>query len=330
MKSKYYVIILTLLSIASSSIPAADTLYDSRFKRWQDKAQKGDAFSQYSLGNAYLRGNEVDIDSDKAVHWFEQAAKQGHAKSEYKLGFLYYTGKGVKRRNKKAFEWFLRSAKHEYSPAQFYLGKMYATGQGTERDYDKALEWLNKAHKNDYSPAKREIARIEKLKDIDNEPPVRTIVKKPAKKKKAPAVKVVKKKGKKSMDTIALLTEGRWLFNDNPAEILPSTVNQCTTGDRQITCKTNDLSRSDIYAEVTYKRESELTRIASNGTFSVSARENVTFVLPADPDDPDVDPETVPETGLKPPESLRCRFLNKHKIKCSTDDFEQIVFKRDI
>ncbi len=151
-----------MISIASSSIQAVDTLYDNRFKQWQAKAKEGDSFSQYSLGNAYLRGNEVSIDQAKAIHWFKQAADQGHAKSEYKLGYLYYSGKSVSRNYRTAFSWFERAAKRDYSPAQFYLGKMYAAGQGTNIDYANALEWLNKALSNDYSPAEREIERTKR------------------------------------------------------------------------------------------------------------------------------------------------------------------------
>jgi len=328
MKSKYYIILLTLLSVSSSSIPAADTLYDSRFKQWQAKANKGDAFAQYSLGNAYLRGNEVSISVDKALHWFQQAAKQNHAKSEYKLGYVYYTGKGVKRSNANAFEWFQKAANHSYSPAQFYLGKMYAKGQGTDQDYTKALEWLNKAVKNDYSPAKQEIKRIEKIQKNDT-PVIRVATKKPAIKKRV-KTKVIKKSGKRAFDTPALLAQGNWTLNNQASEILPSAINPCTTKNKSIDCKTIDLNRSDEYAEVNYKRESSLIKLASDGSFTINTRENVFFVLPADPDDPDVDPETIPATGLKLPQTMKCKFQNKNKIKCFTDDFERITFKRDI
>ena len=90
MKAIYKLVIITLLSSLAYST-FADTLYDKRFKRWQSEAEKGNARAQYSLGNAYLRGNEVKIDINEAIKWFEAAAKQGHSKSEYKLGYIYYT-----------------------------------------------------------------------------------------------------------------------------------------------------------------------------------------------------------------------------------------------
>jgi len=331
MKLKYIIIFIPLLLIVNTFIQASDTLYDSRFKSWQEKANKGNAFSQYSLGNAYLRGNEVNIDIKKALHWFNQAAKSGHAKSEYKLGYMYYTGKGIKRNNATAIKWFTKAAKHDYSPAQFYLGKMYATGQGTSKNSTKALKWLNMALKNDYSPAKREIARIQK--NLDDEPPVKaTIVAKKPKtiKRKSSKRKSAKKSGKKSFDVAALLSTGKWMLGDKPAEILPSALSQCSSNNKGFSCKTGELNKTTLYAEIRYQRESLLTKLTSNGTFLIKAREHTIFVLPADADDPDFDPETIPTTGWAMPQMLICRFKANDKIDCSTDDYQKISFRRDI
>jgi len=327
MKLRYLIILIPIYLTATTFLQASDTLYDSRFKNWKDKANKGDAFSQYSLGNAYLRGNEVNIDVNKALHWFKEAAKNGHAKSEYKLGYIYYSGKGVKRDNKIAIEWFTKAAEHNYSPAQFYLGKMYAAGQGTEQDTDTALKWLNAALKNDYTPAKREIARIEKSKS--NESPVKTAkVKRPVK-KKVFKTKVIKKSGKQSFDVAALLAEGRWMLENKPSEILPSNLNECNADENSINCKTDELSKSTADADISYKRESTMSKLTSNGRFLVTTKENTLFVLPTDPDNPDVDPESIPATGWALPQRLICKFKTKHKITCSTDDYQKITFKRD-
>lgn len=333
MKSKYLIIFIPCLLLANTILLAADTLYDNRFKSWQEKAQSGDSFSQYSLGNAYLRGNEVSIDMKKALQWFKKAAKNDHAKSQYKLGYLYYTGKGVRRNYKTAFEWFMKAAEHDYSPAQFYLGRMYASGKGITRNSTKALKWLNDALKNDYSPAKREIARIQK--EQNNSAPVKPVIKVTVKKPK-PIKKqiikttIIKKSGEKSFDVAALLLRGRWILDNNPSEILPSMLTLCTSDSTGISCKTDELSKSTIYAEVSYIRESTITRLTNNGRFIIDARKNVLFVLPADPDDPDVEPDTIPGVGWSLPQRLICKFQGKHKIKCSTDDYQKITFIRDI
>jgi len=312
----------------SLQILAADKLYDKRFKGWEEKAKKGNAYSQYSLGNAYLRGNEVNIDVDKAIHWFTQAANQNHAKSEYKLGYLFYSGKGVKRNLKTAFKWFEKAAKQSYSPAQFYLGKMYAAGQGTDKDNSKALAWLKKARANDYSPAAREIAKL-------NSAPTQTQAQpapKPRKPKKVAKKKSQKKTSKKSgnkMDTTILLLQGRWLADNKPAAILPSAINECSLADGNIVCQSQELNRSNEFAEINYVAKSTLSKLNSNGSFVISKQQNIIFVLPSDPDDPDADPENIPPTGLTPPDSMRCKFKNNNKISCATDDLQRVIFTRN-
>ena len=163
MKVKNIISITLILAVLSPAVFAVDTLYDNRFKGWMEGAKKGDVLAQYSLGNAYLRGNEVSVDYNEAVHWFTEAAKKNHAKSQYKLGYLYYSGTGVRKDSSTAFNWFQKAASSGYAPAQYYLGKMYADGQGTSQNFDNALEWLNKAKSNDYSPSNREIARVENM-----------------------------------------------------------------------------------------------------------------------------------------------------------------------
>jgi len=346
MNKKHYITFITMLSIASSSIPAADTLYDNRFKQWQSKAQEGDSFSQYSLGNAYLRGNEVSIDKTKAIHWFKQAAKQGHAKSEYKLGYLYYSGKNVRKNYQTAFNWFERAAKRDYSPAQFYLGKMYASGQGTSTNYSNALEWLNKALKNDYSPAEREIARTkkklneEKLAAGSPEP----VVEKPARKivvaKASPVIKKAPKKIKKSKKSrrsqkqslpalVDLLNQGNWILDDKPTEVLPSSMTQCSNNNDQIHCKTEEIHITTDYADVNYMVESVVGRFdEKKRSFTVKNKTNTLFVMPSDPDDPDVDPDNIPATGIVT-QVMKCKFENSDKIRCYNDDFQKIYFTRN-
>jgi len=328
MKLKFTIIFILSLATANSLLQASDTLYDSRFKRWQEKAKKGEAFSQYSLGNAYLRGNEVDIDTNKAIFWFKEAAKQGHAKSEYKLGYLYYSGKGIKRNYTQAFEWFSKAAERNYSPAQFYLGRLLAEGKGADRDYDQAIAWLEKARKNDYSPAAAEISRIKARMQKNQSSPVKVVSKPPI----APAAKVVKKKRTKTakkkgvFDTLDLLQQSGWIFNNEPSEILPSDINTCSNQSGTLKCLTRELQKNNLFVEISYKVETVLSRFNNKGRFLVITRTNNMFVLPTDPDDPDVDPETIPATGWTQTRTLKCRFINENKIRCSTDDFKKISF----
>jgi len=339
MNKRHYIPFLIMVSIASSSIPAADTLYDNRFKQWQAKAKAGDSFSQYSLGNAYLRGNEVSIDKEKAIHWFKQAAQQGHAKSEYKLGYLYYSGKNVNRDYRTAFEWFERSAKRNYSPAQFYLGKMYAAGQGTNLDYTVALDWLNKALQNDYSPAQREIERTQNKLNQEKQSArasAPAVVNQPVEKivvaKKSPVIKKPaksKKSSRQKTGVAELLTQGSWMQDDLPTDFLPSSKNECTSSTDQIHCKTEEMLITTDYADINYKVESVFGRFdEKKRSFTVKNKTNTLFVLPLDPDDPDVDPEEVPTTGVVT-QVMKCKFENNDKIRCYNDAFKKVYFTRN-
>lgn len=151
------------LGLAASSAFAVDTLYDQRFKQWTEEADKGDAIAQYNLANAYLRGNEVDRDVDKALGYLHKAAAQEYAKAQYKLGYLYYTGKGVKRDYNKAFSLFEKAAKQDYSPAQYYLGECYLEGRGVNHDSHRALYWVKQASTDNYYGAKQEMAKIQAM-----------------------------------------------------------------------------------------------------------------------------------------------------------------------
>jgi hypothetical protein len=346
---------LLLVVTASPCVMAVDTLYDNRFKQWQNKADKGDSYSQYSLGNAYLRGNEVAIDKNKALHWFKQAASQGHAKSQYKLGFLYYTGKGVPRNYRTAFDWFSMAAKNDHSPAQYYLGKMYASGQGTRTDYNNAIEWYQKALKNDYTPAAREIQKLQQKMAVQDSAEeqraaevaeARAAQKRAAKKivvaKRSTPVKTITKKkvrsaskkeqakipGKTTMSVAQLLSLGKWTRDDEPAHVLPSISNSCNIKSDQIHCETDEILKTTEYADVNYKVESVVGRFNNERrSFIMKNKVDTIFVLPLDTEDPYVDPEAIPKKGLVR-QTMKCKFETDNKIRCYNDDFQKVYFTR--
>ncbi len=353
MKLTRYITFILLAAISSTTALAVDTLYDNRFKQWLAKAETGDSFSQYSLGNAYLRGNEVSIDKSRAVHWFKEAASQGHAKSQYKLGYLYYTGKGVKRSYRNAFKWFQLAANSDYSPAQFYIGKMYADGKGTSVDNRQALGWFNKALSNNYTPAAKEIRRVENRMQTANQErqksriystPVKTVVSEPVKKivvakrtkpqktvvkkKKTSKKRKAKRKGRKKTSVADLLGQGNWIYKDKPTEILPSALNECNATSDRLYCKTDEILETTDYADINYKIESIFGRFNDKkGSFTVKNKKRILFVLPLDANDPDVDPKNIPTAGTET-EVMKCAFESSKKIRCATSDSKKIYFTR--
>lgn len=341
MNTKHTILSITLLTLLSTATLAVDTLYDNRFKQWQEKAKTGDSFSQYSLGNAYLRGNEVTIDTSKAIHWFQEAAKQGHAKSEYKLGYLYYSGKGINKNYRTAFDWFKKAAGRDYSPAQFYVGKMYSAGQGTDRNYDESIKWLTSALNNGYTPAAKEIEKTQnkiqssQVNEEESAPAATTpakkivVAKRTVRKAKTTPKKRSSRKEVEKFSVIDMLTQGGWMTKDNePTEVLPSEVNTCAVTDDKLNCKTEELHRTTEYADINYKVDFIVGRINDDKrSFMIkNKRENI-FVLPSDPDDPDVDPDNIPAVGIVS-QVMKCKFESDDKIRCYNDDFQKVYFTR--
>jgi len=337
--------IVLVFSIVFSQFIQADTLYDGRFNRWVEQAEAGKARSQYKLGNAYLRGNEVDVDLDMALKWFRAAAKQKHAKAEYKLGYLYYLGKGVKKSTRTAFKYLKRSAKRGYSPAQFYLGKMYAAGEGTSRDYDAAISWMEKARAENYGPADSELRRIKKERAESNSQQRRSVkvasatktrkissqkksVKKKSSKKKSDKKKSANKRKTKTPESLQhTIMSSLWQEQGKPAEAFPSDVNSCETKEDKLVCQSIKLNRKTDFADINYSVETSMSKFNKSGKFLASYQVNNHFVLPEDPDDPSPSVEDVPPSGLLAKVSMRCK-LNNDTIKCITDEFEKRIYKQ--
>lgn len=325
-------ILTAILLLNCINIAVADTLYDQRFKRWQKEAAQGKARSQYALGNAYLRGNEVKIDTKKAIEWFEAAAKQGHSKSEYKLGYLYYTGKGVKRNYKQAANWFRKAAANDYSPAQFYLGKCYMEGHGVDRDYNKALEWLQKSKQNGYTPASRQLAAVkEAIKASKNQTTPAAKVQPKSETKKIAKAKSKKKTaaGLNKNDILNLLQNSDWKFSGKPAENMPSSLTNCKIDGKNLACKTREINITNPFADITYVVESKFSHFSNQKSlFKVVFRRNNISVIPTDPDDPEPNPEDIPAVGMTDSTIMKCKVVSTTKIKCFTDNYKRVTYER--
>lgn len=70
-------------------------------------AEEGDAFSQYTVGNAYYNGTQVPRDLDKAHEWLEKANKQWFYPAISRLGDLYYETTKSKVNKEKAVRYWL-------------------------------------------------------------------------------------------------------------------------------------------------------------------------------------------------------------------------------
>src|SRR5437899_10137564 len=96
-----------LSSAASNAQDAAksQTVSTDDLKKLTEKAEKGDASAQFSLGLIYYNGDGVPQDYSEAFKWFHEAAEQGVADAQFNLGVMYHEGHSVPQDDTQAFKW---------------------------------------------------------------------------------------------------------------------------------------------------------------------------------------------------------------------------------
>ena len=76
-------------------------------------AEKGDAESQYALGNIYDRGGSGVIQNHAAsIAWYKKAAAQKHLRAERALARIYEKGDGVTPDVEAAVKWYSLACEH--------------------------------------------------------------------------------------------------------------------------------------------------------------------------------------------------------------------------
>jgi TPR repeat protein len=95
------------------------------------------------LAVAYMLGDGVQKDCEKALSLFMEIAEFGNDEAEYAIGVLCLRGDTHLRRDTAAAaSWFLRAANRGNVEAQYILGTLYERGMGVAYDYDEAVKWL--------------------------------------------------------------------------------------------------------------------------------------------------------------------------------------------
>lgn len=75
----------------------------------------------------------------------KELASMGSVDALYSLGIAYINGDTVKVNPEKAFEYFKEAAVRGHPDAMFCLGSMYVTGEANVRDLEQAKLWLHQA-----------------------------------------------------------------------------------------------------------------------------------------------------------------------------------------
>jgi TPR repeat protein len=108
-------------------------------------AEQGDAEAQYYLGSYY----EHEKDTEKALHWLEQAARQDYPHTGCRLGDIYSQGEKVPPDLDRAAEWYRREAEHGCGWAQYRFGRILMDRKHTA----EGLSWYRRAAEGGSAPA---------------------------------------------------------------------------------------------------------------------------------------------------------------------------------
>ncbi len=112
---------------------------------YRARAEQGDVYAQYALGEMYQNGKGVTQDYAEAVRWYRKAARQEFPAAQLNLGLMYQRGKGVPQDDYEAFDWCMKAAKQGNADAMFWIGWMQQSGRAISQDDAKALFWFRKA-----------------------------------------------------------------------------------------------------------------------------------------------------------------------------------------
>ena len=131
-------------------------------RQLREKADKGDAQSQYYLGCDY----DLKDNAEKAVKWYRMAAEQGFAEAQFALAEFYYWGWGIECNDAEAAKWYRAAAEQGHGKAQKGLGECYNEGTGVVQDYEEAIKWMQLAAEQGVELAGKRLAVIKEEFEI--------------------------------------------------------------------------------------------------------------------------------------------------------------------
>jgi TPR repeat protein len=165
-KKLYLIFILLFLNFTISCTEQVEIIYPSaldlpvKYGSTLKHALNGDDRAQVDIAFAYIEGDGVQVDNNRAIPWLKIAANQNNNEAQLTLGAVYFNaaknGKGVEN-YKEAYHWYLIQAKNENKRAQFVIASLYDDGLGVEKNLQKAFEWYKKAANNDHVTSQRNV-----------------------------------------------------------------------------------------------------------------------------------------------------------------------------
>ena len=115
------------------------------FRWYRQAARRGDAQAQYMLGLLETRRGPEEIVPGRAAHWLRKAAKQGHVGAAAFLGILCFEHPSVALCETEPCRWLHVGAEHGDIEACYFLGRLYEHGHGVQACERLAFSWYRQA-----------------------------------------------------------------------------------------------------------------------------------------------------------------------------------------
>ena len=110
---------------------------------WLKAAELGCSMAYYNLGQAYRLGRGVEMDMNKAKHYWEIAAMNGHIKARHNLGCT----EGEAGNHRRAFRHYMISAKGGYDDSLDAVKQGFQFGFVLKDEYANTLRAYQKSNK---------------------------------------------------------------------------------------------------------------------------------------------------------------------------------------
>lgn len=137
--------------------------YAAAVNAWRPLADRGDAYAQFNMGQAYKLGRGVPTNLSIAQSWYQKAAQQGLAKAQDNLGLLLYNG----GKRKEAMPWLTKAAERGEPRAQYVMGTELFNGDHVTKDWPRAYALTMRAAAHGLPPAADNIAMMDKYIPAD-------------------------------------------------------------------------------------------------------------------------------------------------------------------
>ena len=141
--------------------------YQDAYNYFLEEARDNDnPDTEFYLGKMYLRGEYVQMDTDKAGYWFQKAAAQDPKLSkavpdaEASLGFCYDSGLCMQQSTQMAMYYYQKSANEGSGLGAMSLGMAYLKPPVSPANRKLAFKWLSKSANTGYVRGQATLAGI--------------------------------------------------------------------------------------------------------------------------------------------------------------------------